>query len=475
MKRIAVFSLLALLSAVAALAEPLSMDPEAPPATLIELKTEPAIGEFVGRAEGRVDEEGKRFYLSKLNVMAPLVIQVFAKDPSKPIDVSLHRAAWATDDWRGMTDENGDWGYLGRVHNEVGIELTATEPSDFYVLAWQGPAVEKQFGMVAVSVAPNDVGAGRSSGGFGQILTYIGIALAAFALAYFVIRRRDRTSAASALALVGMSIAFGHATDAIAQGVPVVEPPAFEGRLLAAETRLQQLETAMIETRDELKYATEDLADSLEFVEDMVYENFDEILQLGVQQEQFQADVQSQLDALRAQMRRKDQSHERMIEELRTLIEEDRDAEPDPTHGEVGKLPSTCIGEFGEDLEKCSECFQAANRKLEEQLRNYEQLRIIYSNTKWQIEDAIAFGDAHSGWHQLEQAEWYTQKQNIIQSFRNTQRAYEDYLAQANPNLFDILNEISRCEEEAGGIENWFGLYGIHFYNSVTNRYVRPD
>ena len=37
---------------------------------------------------------------------------------------------------------SGDWGYVGRVYDEVGIELKSSEPTEFYILAWQGPAAK---------------------------------------------------------------------------------------------------------------------------------------------------------------------------------------------------------------------------------------------------------------------------------------------------------------------------------------------
>ena len=144
---------------LSAAAQPVSFDPEAPPPALIPFKAERGMGEHVGRAQGVAGPDGKRLYLKGLDVMSPLTIRVFAKDESKPIDVSLHRFFWNEAERSGRTDRNGDWQYAGRVHAEVGIELRAAEPSEFYVLAWMGPSLEPDFG-ANLFVSPDAVDGG---------------------------------------------------------------------------------------------------------------------------------------------------------------------------------------------------------------------------------------------------------------------------------------------------------------------------
>ena len=447
-------------------AEPFTLDPEAEPATLIEFRSEPGIGERVARSEGTVDETGIQLFLKELNVMAPLAIQVFSKDPAKKIDVSLHRLMWAEDDWRGATDANGDWGYLGRAHDEVGIALSAAEPTEYYVLAWQGPAPQQSFGLTALAPIPDQVtGANDAdSSGFVRILSYVGVAAIAFILALFFARRKTDSSAAGML-LVVACFAASNTTEA---QVPVVEDDGFASRLLAAESRLQEMETALLDVQKEAALATDDLRVHVEFVEDMVFENYDEIMQLGIQTDEFQATVDRSLDNLRA----KDRSLERRIRALETLIEEDQDAELDPTHGGAS-LMSSCNVEPGGDITHCDTCFTEVNARLSERMHNFERLRVIYDSTATLIRYATTYGDAHSGWHQLEQAKWYEVRNNIIRSFSGTQRAYQQKYQEFGHDLKDVLQDLHYCEATTGGIQDWYARWGNLFYTMIMTRYQR--
>jgi hypothetical protein len=204
----------------------------------------------------------------------------------------------------------------------------------------------------------------------------------------------------------------------------------------------------------------------------VAFENFDEILQLGVQHDQFAAETQSQLDALRTQMQRNDRRHDRMIAELRTLIEEDRAAEPDATVGGA-TLESSCVVEPGEDGTKCGKCFADVNKALTIRLHSMEQARVIYDLNAAFVETSIEIGDAGSGWTQLGQAQWYQTTQVIKTSQRNNQIAYNQYYDRAFGDLHRILKEFAICEREAGGMEDWFERRGRMFYTILKSRYER--
>ena len=113
------------------------------------------------------------------------------------------------------------------------------------------------------------------------------------------------------------------------------------------------------------------------------------------------------------------------------------------------------------------------NRRFAETMRNFERLRVIYDTTKTMVDRAIYFGDAHSGWHQLEQAQWYEEKRNMTQSFRNTHVAYRRKLAQYEGDLLEILEDFGQCEAQSGGMEDWFERWGLLFYQLIRTQYDR--
>ena len=291
-------------------AEPLTIDKDARPATLIEFRAEAEIGERIGRVEGVINEGSERLYLAGLDVMAPLVIQVFAKVPEKKIDVSLHRFMWEEDAWRGQTDENGDWAYVGRAHDEVGIMLKATEATAYYVLAWQGPAEKQRFGLAAVAAAPDSEALATSiddtseSTGFLKILSYLVVALVAFGLAKLFARKRSSASL-SVLAFTLLILLSGNAES------QVVVDSGFEARLQASEARLQMLESAMLDAQK----SDADIIDSVELLGEGVDEVWSEMLDMGIQFDQYKARVDRQL----AELRDRDRSQIDVFADLKRL------------------------------------------------------------------------------------------------------------------------------------------------------------
>ena len=228
----AAFALWLVVTCGIATAEPIAIDPEAKPATLIEFKVEPKLGDFVGRAEGTVDSEGRRFYLKGLDVMSPLSIHVFAKDPAKPIDVSLHRFMWRDVNHAGTTDAQGDWSYIGRVHDEVGIELKAADPAEFYVLAWRGPAQQTDFGanlFIPAQPGSGSTASAQSGGSVPWLPITIVVALTVLAIVFMVLKFRSNptrtVTVACFTAIFGMA-----ATDADADTVSAFGTPSRRGR-----------------------------------------------------------------------------------------------------------------------------------------------------------------------------------------------------------------------------------------------------
>ena len=113
------------------------------------------------------------------------------------------------------------------------------------------------------------------------------------------------------------------------------------------------------------------------------------------------------------------------------------------------------------------------NERLSVRLEQYERLRVIYQSTHAAMVSSLAYGDAASGWHQLEQAAWYSAKQMIVGADASLRRAYLDKFDQFNADLRTILEDFGQCEEQYG-MPDWYRRYGVIFYNSLIASYRIP-
>lgn len=478
-----IFPILAVTYCNVAGAEPLSLDPDAEPATLIAFKPEPKMGEFVGRAEGMVDNTGKRFFLNNLNVMAPLAIQIFAKDPSKPVSVSLHRFLWREANQQGQTDENGDWTFVGRIHDEVGIELKASEPSEFYVLAWRGPEhptdFEANLFIPAQSGGNTTTGPDSGSTSVPWLAITIVIAIAVVAIAYMALRFRGSQQNVAVIACLALGASLV-ATDARADPINAN----WGSRLAAAEAGLEFMQSSFDErfgvTAEELQHLRDydnqiqaDFNETRSIIAERLHGHDDAIELTNEQIAEMSGIIAERLAGIDGD-----------IATLYMLVEQDRTAIPDPTFGGVEPMPSSCFvgsrvsSELGIGSavttdpvsSACAECFDAANQKLVEQLGYYEQLRVIYSNQRTLTDYAVMTGDALSGFHQLEQAAWYSIKLMITKAQAEVTKAYNTKYEEYNGRLDGILREFGQCEAMNGN-DGWYERHGKLFYNSLISSY----
>jgi|GEM_PF-6601097 len=479
-----IVGILIVATAGVARSEPFSLDPEAKPAELIEFKSEPGLGDFVGRVEGTVDSAGRRFYLKGLDITTPTVIEVLAKDPAKPIGVSLHRFIWRQTDYEGSTNEDGNWGYAGRIHDEVGIALKADEPSEFYVLAWMGPSLDigstaTLFKPPAGSTEPGDETgetassekAGSSPVPLWALLVIIGLlAVIAFAL----MRNQKRGNAGSAVVVAAVLIC--------AQ-VPIARADPFDIRLAVIEGQLRQLTTDLGQVTEQLRQEMQNRLNSQQRqINEMrsqlivafegLIDNFERLRnhdeRLRNNREFTEALVREVVHQLVTEMDTADNLILTRLLELEALVAEDRVAEPDPTYGGVPPVESGCVGNPA-----CMACFSEVNSRLQVRLNMYEKLRIIYSTNKELTDWAIDLGNSMTGWHHLEQAAWFGVKNNIIRAHKEVEDAYRAKYEVFNGRLRDILNDFGDCEAQFG-LDNWYDRYGNVLYNSLISTYRLP-
>lgn len=436
-------------------AEPASFNPDDAPATLIAWAAEADLGDHVGRATGVVGSAGQRFYLSGLNVMSPLVIKVFAEEEAKPVDVSLHRFLWRKAELSGQTDAEGSWGFAGRIHNEVGIEIRAAEPTEFYVLAWMGDPAETDFGANAFVAADT----GRAATAQEPTVSWLMIGAIVILLVFCAfLLGKLRSGKSAAMILIVMLVGLQPQK---------AEAEAIESRLAAAEAKIIELRDLIREgaERDRVEDARLDAnIKELQEREDRTTENGNRIRrlenlyrELGDNISTTNSIIAEELHYIRAD-----------IDALFMLVSEDRAAVPDPSHGGVSPMPSGCV-----DNPACRACSNEVNARLSGRLANYEIMRVIYQTTVAYNAKMIDVGNSMSGWHQLEQASWFQAKLKIVQAEQELTVAYKDKLEQFNADLMNILQGFGRCEEQYG-MEDWFNRYGLLYYNNLIASYRIP-
>jgi hypothetical protein len=460
-------------------AEPLDFKQDQPKAQQLILRNDAKLGEMVGRIEGTADEAGKRFFLKGLNVMSPLVIQVLAKDPEEPVDVSLHRFFWTDKDRSGTTNEEGRWGFAGRVHDEVGIWVSAAESSEFYILAWHGAPAPQAFG-TGIFVPADSAETGSS---WTTTLITVVLALLILAVAYLLIKTR-RADAAASLVLIALIASpesnaeadfstrlSGVEADLLSAIVTYTEMIGnVQGQIDIMDGQVGNLQFDVLEMRNDLAANSDRIDTNAYKVSDLT----EQLNELGRQFEELDTTTSRRLNRQAAE----DRNLRRMIvdvmsqlEALETLHEADRSAIPDAGHGGVPPMPTSC-----RDIDSpCGVCFNNANRRLETRLRQFEKLRVLYDGLVYSfIDHVVQYGDARSGWHQLEQARWYEVKLDMAQQRSAMNASYGAKFDEFMVDLNDILIALDECESEHGVIDHWYEAYGHTFYESFRAVYSRP-
>ncbi len=122
-------------------AQPLEVGRIAAPMEELTLEPDTDLGGRLAVVQGTADAEGRRYYAVNIRVMSPTVIAVFADDPARPIEVSLHRSVWNRPEASGTTDAEGNYEFTGRLESTVGIWLKAEQPSDYHLMLWVGEPV----------------------------------------------------------------------------------------------------------------------------------------------------------------------------------------------------------------------------------------------------------------------------------------------------------------------------------------------
>ena len=154
--------------------------------------------------------------------------------------------------------------------------------------------------------------------------------------------------------------------------------------------------------------------------------------------EQRMREARNNIRTLRSQV----QENARAIEELRMLLEEDRNMEPKPGEG-ITPLVVDCKGEEG-----CLQCLRPLEQELGELLRLFERLRVIYADYKGTHDTAVSIGDSLSGLHQAAGAAWAQVKVGMEIGLRKLQDAYDAKFNELMNRYQNLLERADRCLPE---------------------------
>jgi hypothetical protein len=124
-------------------AEPTTIGEDKVAALKLDLVADDALGGVSARIQGETGPETTRyFFVEGLNVMSPIAIRVLAVDPAQPVNVALHREFWNRAEMNGVTDAQGNFATDTRIDGDLGIAISADQPSGFYLLIWTDTPVE---------------------------------------------------------------------------------------------------------------------------------------------------------------------------------------------------------------------------------------------------------------------------------------------------------------------------------------------
>lgn len=559
----------------ATMADPTDFGDNNVPTSTIEFIEDSDLGGKIARFEGTVTDQGQRLVVKELDVMRPLVVRIFAKDVSKPVDVSLHRYFWGKADAEGSTGSRGDWQYRGRANDEVGIALSVGEEAPVYAFVWQGPAVPSA--RVPTIVIDSERQVDSAGGTSLMTIGVVGLLLVIAVLLTMLVLRNRRSAAAAILAAALLTLspsdnpalaqssgdpptnpfadeADGSPADTVpdpfaddqkppgdefkpedAPDKPEDTPASGDGKLKpdpnsdkppdsgapprpdgSEDTKLKPDPNADKPNAADTKLKPDPNADKPDTADSKLKPdpnadkpNADSKLKpdpdgtstadgkpkpdssdgddstsrgesdmggdnpgtsdsdsAGSADVPFDDRLEAAYDEVR-QLRGEIAANAGRIRNLEFLIQQDREAVPEPGDG-APPITVSC-----EDDNYCQTCLANANENLSNLLVDLDKLRIIYAHYIRYRDYMVGLGDSISGFHQLEQAAWYQTKLQIEEATVRLQRAYDDKFEEFKERLSAALQELSACDSNGG--DPTFTRESILFENYVKAKYARDN
>ena len=132
------------------------------------------------------------------------------------------------------------------------------------------------------------------------------------------------------------------------------------------------------------------------------------------------------------------------------------------------EVPISCGGNTD-----CTNCYKAANKKLDSLRANFEKLRLIYKETDDFTKAALAFGDGAAGSTGFAALEWNHQRGIIKNSFKAFEKAYRKKYNELLDKLKAALQEVAVCEQKYFGEKDWYARYGYMFHSFIALHYQK--
>lgn len=152
------------------------------------------------------------------------------------------------------------------------------------------------------------------------------------------------------------------------------------------------------------------------------------------------------------------------------LVPDDIEFDPDFNPPGAPQIPVHCEVSGGVD---CQMCYDGAYRKLNFVRHYLEVLRGIYGATRNYTNNAIAFGDSMAGLHGGFGIAWPPQRKEIQDAFEKMGDTYDEKYEGYMRELLEGLQELSNCEKQYFGEDDWYSRYGFIYYTYMQDRYRR--
>ncbi len=124
---------------------------------------------------------------------------------------------------------------------------------------------------------------------------------------------------------------------------------------------------------------------------------------------------------------------------------------------------------------KCSNCYEAAYKKLNDARRRLSKLKCLGLTTKTFVAKQASFGDTVSGGiGGLQGLSWQKARKGIMESYSKFKDAYDAKYKELMDALLDAMMEVDKCEAQ-NGQKDWFQRFGFIYVEFMAEKYKRVE
>lgn len=163
-----------------------------------------------------------------------------------------------------------------------------------------------------------------------------------------------------------------------------------------------------------------------------------------------------------------------VYEKAKPLDDSSPDTQPDYDPPGMPQIPVGCGSAYTDvATTDCAKCYEKAHKSLRKLRINFEQLRILYSETDEFTKASIAFGDGIAGSVGVGALQWTVERESISASFKGFKKVYKNKYDELLKKLDETLHEIGVCETRYFGDTDWYNRYGFIFQSFMAMHYNR--